>query len=316
MTRDPREALAGWVASTGYTHREIGALFGVSRSLVGFWLYGKARVPARVQHRLREEGYLYTGGRRTRPPQHHTPMCPERCLSCAQRRRWAERPPDRRTWTNAWTPEQEARLRALAGTMSLARIAAQLTTEFGVARTAGAVHTRLAVLHVSQTQQHYTAGQVEWLLGARTGKMVQRWLKSGLLATQQEGRGRHHAITAAALEAFIRAHYAVLALDRMPVVRGTDRQWRTLVASLQQSKPLYTAEWVATYLDVPRRTVWRWCRQGLLPSQRIPQGGPDGVRIPRSALLRFLRHEAARIEKTQRAVMNPRMGRPRAAVSA
>lgn len=295
MTREPRAALGGWIASTGYTHREIGALFGVTKDAVRQWVTGNVRVPARVQRRLVAEGWLPRRDHRgpDRAPLNHQPLCPpdHACRSCRLRRRYATQGAlgVRR---DLWTPEADTRLRVLAGSASLAVIAQQITDEFGVERSAHAIMVRCHRLGLSIVRTAYTAAQVAYYCGVGEAT-VARWIGLEWLPSERARAHAAHTITAEALETFLRAHPGIVDWRTMPVQHSPERRWRELVEGLWRRQPFYDVQTVAGWLGVHRATVHRWCQAGELQGWRVPsargKGGLPRWRIPQSAVLAFER---------------------------
>lgn len=283
MTREPREALVAWRASTGYSHREVGALFGVSRSAVGWWETGRGRVPARVRARLVAEGWLPRRRRTAPPPQYHDPPCAEtvRCRSCATRRRHAAGQYTPK-W-NAWRPEHCARLHALAGSLARPDIAAQLSAEFGIPRTPNAVKVRAHRLGLSLQCAALSSTQIAYYC-ARHPDIAPRWVTRGWLRGRQPA-GPHspYVFTEADFEAFLRAHYAWVDWRQMPRSR-----WRDLVEVLWRRDPIYSLVEAAQFSGIQASTLRDYCTTGRLPAERI-QGGRQTGRwwaVRRSALAR------------------------------
>lgn len=231
-TRDPREALQGWIASTGYSYREVGELFGVTKDGSRQWARGVVRVPARVQQRLQVEGWL-------------APFCPR------------------------WTPEDDAWLREHAGQWPLPELAARLSAVYGVPRTPAAVKTRAARLDVSiRVHQLLTRAQVGYFCGVFPST-VGDWVTQGWLVLpswSRHGTKCEWAVPPSALEAFIQDHAIRLDPSRMPPSR-----YRTLAESRWLQERWLTLDQVAAHLATHRTTIWNWIQGGRLPATLRPQ---------------------------------------------
>lgn len=217
----------------------------------------------------------------------HTGAVDCHCRSCAGRRAYANRTRPNRPYDHhhAWESTQEARLRELAGTLTLAEIAALLTAEFGIPRTALAVRVRCTLLRLSAQLRDLSGLEVAGILGVNP-QCITRWLTSGLLAGRRQTPSKPQspwAVTPVALEAFIRAHPECYDWQRVKAGR-----WRALAEGEWRRDPLYTLTEAARWLGVGPWMVGQYIRQGrLMAGQR-----PDRVRfacwyVRRSALVRF-----------------------------
>lgn len=181
---DPAVALRAWRASTGYTCREAGAVFGVSRDAVRQWEHGICRVPKRVQAQLRREGWLVGA----------------------------------KSWMR-WSPEEITWILDHVGQWPLAEVARRLSAHYGVPRTPSACEHILSHHRRPPTPTTLlTRKQIARLCGVAP-QAVQRWVGRGWLVLPEwslRGVRGHWAVPPAALTAFITTHAVQLDPAAMP----------------------------------------------------------------------------------------------------
>lgn len=192
-----------------------------------------------------------------------------------------------RKWRE-WTAEEEALLRELAGTMSLADLAAKLSAFAGYPRTAEAVRIRAVRRGISLWRQGWSLRDVEALFRVDHRTIVAWWITPGLLTGERwAGRGPYESwlFTEAALRQFI-------------VESGYAYNWRRM----QPRHPLtalaeVTARrdpWVpyaeaARYVGIASSNLDRWRRRGLVPTQRRFGTGKHGELFVRASDLPDIR---------------------------
>lgn len=217
----------------------------------------------------------------------HTDVPDCRCRACSGRRAYANRtrPPRAYTRWDAWDSTQDARLRALTGTRTVPEIAAALTAEFGIPRSACAVRCRCWALGLSLQIGDLGGLGVARVLGADHSRVTQ-WLTTGLLVGRRLNpakAGSPWAVTPAALEAFIRTHPECYEWQRVQA-----GHWRHLAEGEWRRDPLYTLTEAARWLGLSQTTVRKYITLGELAAGERP----DRLRwerwyVRRSALVRF-----------------------------
>lgn len=199
-----------------------------------------------------------------------SPACP--CRSCALRRSYAAghrrgtRPPQ----LNDWSPEEEAVLRRLLGTMPLPQLAAALSAEYGIPRSARAVEMRVRGWGMSQSVDAYTVRDIRRIFSVRF-EVVKRWIADGFLEAQYGGEraGTHWAIFAPAVEAFIREHPGRYYWRGIRV-----RRWRNLAEIVARRAPWVPLTEIAVRYSVSETTLKRWIHAGRLPAVWQNGAGP------------------------------------------
>ncbi len=235
MTRDPREALVAWRASTGYSQTAVGALFGVSKQGVGNWETGRARVPTRVRRLLKTEGWLISERAR-------------------------------------WTPDEDAWLLAHVGTWPEVEVVTRLNIRFGNARTRGAVERR--VQHVHHTSLAVVGllnrDQIARLCGVGR-QMVWAWAERGWLelpSWSRRGMRGQWAVPPAVLEAFIAQHAVQLhPADMLP------SPYQQQAAAIWARERWLSVSQVAAHAGACMRIVREWIAGGALPAVRQMRRG-------------------------------------------
>lgn len=281
MTREPREALISWRQSTGYSQGEVGALFKVSKSAVGWWETGRARVPARVQRRLAAEGWLPALPQPRRIPLQHNPLCaPDAgCRSCGMRRARA-RTPHWRPKYNAWTTEHHDWLRVHAGEASIPELARRISVAFGIARTDRSLHFQAWRIGISLLTAHLTVDRVAYYCGVHRST-VMNWVRWGWLDlpdwVQNRPRNGDIVIPRETLEVFVQRCAHHLIPSRMP--RSPYQQ--IVAACWAKARWLTTVE-VARYTGVHPRTVARWLAEGRCPGQQAHRQGTKRIWLVRA----------------------------------
>lgn len=202
---------------------------------------------------------------------------------------------------DAWDVEQEARLRALAGTMDAGQIAAVLTAEFGTPRTRAAVRCRAKLLDLSLWRDGYSLQDLERIFGVGHRTIRKHWLEPGLLRARKwvrmgpyEGWHVRHADAAA----FVRAYPYLVEPARMQA----GHPLRSLAEVCLRGKYV-TRDELARYLGYrDGNGIIRWLRRGLVPHVRRPKGGAAGAVFVRTADLPAIKErvEQARAESLAR----------------
>jgi hypothetical protein len=187
-------------------------------------------------------------------------------------------------WRRLWSDEEDAALRALAGTCRMPELAEAITREHGTRRTAPAVRHRARRLRVSlAVPRHLTMTDLTRILPAHN-RTIARWVGAGLLRAVRRGAGRRGSewrFDTADVEALIREH-AYLFTDWRQVKAG---RWRDLVRAAQIRTPYLSCDAAAKRLGIDVGPVWRRCRWGRVPGVKRIDGGPAGrFRIPLAAL--------------------------------
>lgn len=182
------------------------------------------------------------------------------------RARWARgdlartgRPPHPRDWT----PIHDRRLRELAGTVPCAAMAAQVSAEFGVPRTAKAIRLRLWRLGEPVQVRALTQQQVARTLRVAP-ETVTRWLSAGTLRGTRLGPAPTAAwcIAEEAFEAFLRAQVGTYDWHRIRV-----RRWRNLAEVLAARAPWLPIPAAAARCGVSPVTLRRWARTGRVAAR-------------------------------------------------
>lgn len=187
---------------------------------------------------------------------------------------------------NRWTPPMDNWLRANEGKLNAARMADEITEEFGVPRTSNGVLHRLSILGLSPYPQDYTLQQVARYLGVNACT-VHGWIKRGYIVGEKlspNSKGGVWAIKPEILEEFIRSHPEMYQPERMP-----KSQWKSLAEIVWSRDPLYLLKDVATMLDICPSTLGDYLRRGW--AQGTPRVDRNGRTvkwfIKRSQLSRF-----------------------------
>jgi predicted DNA-binding transcriptional regulator AlpA len=239
--RDPATALRAWRHAAGYTGTEAGALFGVSKSAIGWWETGRAAVPARVRRLLIREGWLLPA----------------------------------KLWT-AWTAEHDAWLDAHSGRWPLPVLAAQLSAAFGIVRTESAVRSRLKKHGASALVANLlTCAQVAAYCGV-AGRTPHLWCARGWLRlpawSAQRPRNAPWAVPPATLRRFCDEHAAQLNPALMP-----PSPYRAIVVAAQRRDHWLSIPLASAYSGLSRHQLWRAIRAGRLPAVRQPTASRRGV---------------------------------------
>jgi hypothetical protein len=183
-----------------------------------------------------------------------------------------------------WGEDEDAVLRALAGTRRPKELAEALNDELGARRTGAAVRNRARLLGVSLAPQNRLCMNDMVRIFPTHNRTVARWVDDGLLRAEQRGAGRKGAewwFRAKDVEAFIRDH-VYLFEDWRRVEAG---RWRDLVRAAQLRTPYLSCAEAARRLDTRVANVHRWCRRGRVPGVVRLDGGASGrFRIPLAAL--------------------------------
>ncbi len=203
------------------------------------------------------------------------------CQSCRMRSAWAKGKFDNRRrgipW-DAWTPEEEALLRQLAGTMDLAEIARVLTERFGIPRSVNAVDVRCQRLGISHWRQGYCLRDIELIFRLHHRAIVRWWVQPGLLRGERwSGRGPNQGwvFHETDVERFIREYPWAYDWTRMKRGHPLSR----LAEVVNRADPWLTYEDLRRYVGIARVNLDRWRRRGLVPHQFRPKGGPGQGRI-------------------------------------
>jgi hypothetical protein len=193
----------------------------------------------RPRHSHCPEGQDFVTGKHGKLVPIHTPKlggtC--RCGPCRQRRLWTPerraarsaaykgrclRPPGPQKIASRWTPDQEAALVSLLGTMDTAGIAAELTRRFGWPRTVTAVRERIKVRKLSRlTVRPWSQMEVARILGVGYER-VRGWVRQGWLTGTpwhlgggQRPDALSQAFTVADVERLLRARPGLVRLDQI-----------------------------------------------------------------------------------------------------
>jgi hypothetical protein len=247
----------------------------------------------------------------------HPPCACGACRSCLLRQAWAAGAfvtrRNGRRW-DTWSREEDRRLAELAG-RDLEEIAAILTAEFCVPRTAVAVRVHATRRDISLWRNGFSLRDLERLFGVDHRAIVRRWIGPGLLpARRRRGRGAHDGwlIEADDLDAFVRTHpwaYDWRRMDRRHPLAVLGR------AVCRASGWLGRGE-AARALRVHPETISRWVARGLLAHRRRAGAGGKGELVVPVADLLALREvfQAARGRSRERLAdgrPSPRAVRPR-----
>lgn len=204
------------------------------------------------------------------------------CQSCQLRSAWAQgRFGARRKGRHpeAWTPDQDARLRQLAGTRPVAEIAAALSEEF-LPRTTVSVRIRATRLGLSLFAQGLSMTSLEVLFGVDHRVIRRRWVAPGLLAGRRwSGRGGHPGwwFEEAEVERFVREAPWVYEVGRMQ--KG--HRLTQLAQLLARSDPWLSLAEAEQALHYAPGCLGRWLRRGLVPHKRRPGAGGLGAIVIR-----------------------------------
>lgn len=228
MTRDPREALIAWRQSTGYSNREAGAVFGVSRDAMRQWCVGLVRVPQRVRARLRAEGYLA--------------------------RRW-----------EPWAPEHDVWLATHRDQYPMPELAVQISAAFGIPRTESGLRQHLQNCgQDTYTSAALLTSERVAALCAVSRPTVRRWVEDGWLAVpswSRRGGCAPWAVPPTVLRVFVEEYAVHLQPDRMP-----PSPYREIVAAAWERHRWLDAAAASRYAGVNRRQIAEWCHAGRLPA--------------------------------------------------
>lgn len=225
-----------------------------------------ARVPVCRPCQMRRAA---RGSPRRRPTRAQLAWTPEKRAAQAERMRQIWATGYRVRQPRQWTPEEDALLRALAGTLAvreLAEVFIERTT--GQDRTPKAIERRLTLLGESHMVSGYLTGNdVKRRLGVGWETLT-AWLHAGLLPSQRQSDAQRsfYLIRESDLVQFVRQH-AVLLLDvaiRDPHLRAE----RDTVLRAEQLVPLVQA---ARILGLTPATVCYWIARGVLPAIRTPR---------------------------------------------
>lgn len=187
-------------------------------------------------------------------------------------------------WRRLWSNEEDAALRALAGTCRMPELAEAIAREHETRRTAPAVRHRARRLRVSlAVPRHLTMNDLTRILPAHN-RTIARWVDAGLLRAARRGAGRRGSewrFDTADVEALVREH-AYLFVDWRQVKAG---RWRDLVRAAQIRTPYLSCDEAARRLGTDVAVVHRRCRWGRVPGVKRIDGGAAGrFRIPLAAL--------------------------------
>lgn len=193
---------------------------------------------------------------------------------------------------DAWTPPQDARLQELAGSGSYADLAAQLSEEFGIPRSAQAIRVRAKRLGISLWRHGYSLRDLERIFRYDHRAIVNWWVFEGLLDAQRiDGRGPYARwlFTEAQVEAFVRDHGYVYDWRRMQ--RG--HRLRSLAEMAAKRDPWVTRDVAMRYIGISSVNFKRWQNRGLIPHKRRPLAGPAGQVMIRASDLPAIKERIA-----------------------
>ncbi len=182
---------------------------------------------------------------------------------------------------NKWTPAEVEYLVDNIGLRSHAAIGRTL------GRTAVAVQIKAKRLGVNQRDNIYTARLIAEEFNVDSHKVVEDWIKPGLLKARRPpaayGPYRLWAVKPEELERFIARHPEHYDWRRMR--RGP---FRNMARAAWERDPVLSASEAARELGVNTATIHRHLRNGWLQGVRVREAGKyGGWRIRRSALASF-----------------------------
>lgn len=229
--------------------------------------------------------------------------CPG-CRSCRSREAWAAGKWARRrkgVLPDAWLPKHDARLRELAGSRPLPEVAARLSDEFALPRSAEACRIRCVRLGISTWVHGLSMRDVERLFRVDHRAILRWWVEPGLLVgTRWDGRGPEVGwwFEPSDLERFVREHRHAYEAERTDAAHRLGKLARTL----HRADPWLDAGALGTYLGVTRKTIQRWAERGLLPEhrRRYGAGGCGRIVVRRSDFCAIARRLGPAIEAWRR----------------
>ena len=201
------------------------------------------------------------------------------CRSCWSRAARTEARAQGRPWGvrwDFWTREEEDRLRQLAGTVELHRVAEILTAEFGTPRTRNAVDVRCARLGISHWVKGMSMTELERLFGYDHRAIARNFVDTGLLpARRWSGRGPNEGwwFEPADVERFIRSYPWLYDWTKMQ--RG--HRLTRIAEMAHRIDPWVTMDVVARHLCLHPAPAKKWLHWGLIPHKRRPVGGGGQV---------------------------------------
>lgn len=185
-----------------------------------------------------------------------------------------------------WTSQEDDLLRALAGQASDAAITEALNTRFRTQRRVGTVRRRACTIGISLLRCNGIGMTTLAATLAISTTRLHREVAADRLRADVQGNGRKGTtwlFLPADVEAWIRAN--PFALDWRRVKAG---RWRDFVRSVALRDPYLSISEIETRLDVPRKLIQAWVRQGevggirdigtpLKPIYRIPLRSLDQI---------------------------------------
>jgi hypothetical protein len=191
-----------------------------------------------------------------------------------------------RRW-DAWLPEEERRLAELGPWLELPQLAAELSREFGIARTPAAVRHKAGVLGLRLPRRLLSLADLERLFGVDGGTILRRWTADGALRVLPRGGSggtAHWQFRETDVEAFIRAHPWLYDWSRM-----RPHRLRSLAEVVHKTDPWLTLDCAATRSGRTVKQLRRLVAGDLLPHERRWHGGgPWGQIVVRAADLALI----------------------------
>lgn len=171
-----------------------------------------------------------------------------------------------------WTPEQEAVLCDLVGTVPREYLHAAWMERTGIPRTFHALTVRCKRLGISMWARGWSMRAAERLFRVDHRAIVRNWVDTGELnATRWDGRGPNSGwwFNESDIEHFIRTYPWRYDWTKM---QGGHRL--TTVAELvNRADPWRTYEELRQYVGIASGNLDRWRRRGLVPCRDRPKGG-------------------------------------------
>jgi hypothetical protein len=203
-----------------------------------------------------------------------------------------------------WTPEQDQALTALAGTMPIAEVAAEMERRFYLSRTLPSLRIRAKRLGLSLWQGGYSLREIERVFGTPHHTITPLWIEAGhLTGYRWKARGPNPGwwFEAAEVERFVRECGWLYHPDKMQRGHPLTR----LAEVTHRADPWLAGTMViAAVLRLAQKNVCKWIARGMVPHRRRPMGGGPGMVMVRGRDIptireRILAAQQAGMERTR-----------------
>lgn len=171
-----------------------------------------------------------------------------------------------------WTPEQDAILRDLAGTVPREQLHAAWMERTGLPRTHEALVVRCQRIGASMWVHGWSLRSVERLFGTDHRMIIRNWVQTGELpGSRWRGRGPNEGwwFNESDIERFIREYPWRYDWTRMQ----RDHRLATIAELVNRADPWRSYAELVEFVGIASGNVDKWRRRGLVPHRFRPKAG-------------------------------------------